>query len=191
MVTIPSSSWKGDMQNKAEDLWKKDIYEKFKTIFLDGRVLEIGAGLSHSRPFFPGTKEYLGLDVVPSVGVNIISIAHEYKEPDGSFDVVCSFSSLEHDMYWKKTLVKMVELTRYGGLVLFSCCFNWKEHGTKRTSPEQSYNTQISEEWANYYENRNADDIKKVWNVDKIFSEYYLGLNPYDDGLLCFWGIKK
>ena len=177
-------------QCPAEDMWKKDIVKRFGRIFKNGRVLEIGSAIANNSGWFPA-KEYIGLDVADSGGVNVVSIAHEYKAPDGSFDAVCSFSALEHDMYWEKTLRKMIRLIRSGGIMFFSCCRNWEEHGTKRTSPEQSLTTQISEEWANYYRNITPEDIEKTLKLDKIFSKYKLGFSQYHDGLTIFWGIKK
>lgn len=178
------------MNCPAENKWKKEIDDKFGHIYKGGKILEIGSAIASSNGYFTDV-EHIGLDVAPGGGVNVVSIAHEYNAPDGSFDAVCSFSAFEHDMYWKKTLKKMVKLTKKGGLIFFSCCMNWEEHGTNKTSPEQSYTTQVNEDWANYYKNITPADIKTVWNLKKLFSEYELGLNPYDDGITAFWGIKR
>jgi hypothetical protein len=172
-------------------MWKREIAEKFKNILnSEAKVLEIGSAIANHGGFFK-VGSYLGMDVAEAPGVDIVSLAHEYKAAPGSFDAVCSFSELEHDIFWRKTLRKMVELTRVGGLVFFSCCLNWEEHGTVETSPEQSLACKLSDEWANYYRNITPADIKKVWDLDKLFSEHQLGLNPYHDGLTAFWGIKK
>jgi hypothetical protein len=68
---------------------------------------------------------------------------------------------------------------------------NWEEHGTNRTSPEQSLTTQISEEWANYYKNLTVKDIKSALKMDDIFKEYVLEVNPHTEGETAFWGIKR
>jgi hypothetical protein len=93
-------------------------------------------------------------------------------------------------MYWKKTIKKMTELTKPGGLVWFVVCSNWEEHGTRRTSPEQSLTTQISDEWADYYKNLTVADIRKGMDFTK-FSHYVLEENPHTNIDTCFWGIKK
>lgn len=174
-----------------EDMWKKDIAEKFADVLNpEAKVLEIGSAIANHKGYFK-VSNYLGMDVSDAPGVDIVSIAHEYKAKPGSFDAVCSFSELEHDLYWKKTLRKMVKLTRSGGLVFFSCCFNWEEHGTQRTSPEQSLANKLSDEWSNYYRNITPDDIRSVWKLDKLFSKYHLGINPWHDGLTVFWGVKQ
>ncbi len=176
--------------SRSEDKWKKELLKKFEDRWEGARLLEIGSALAWQKAMYP-VAEFKGMDVAPGQNVDIVSIAHKYKGENESWDVVCSFSELEHDMYWKKTLKKMVKLTKPGGLIFFSCCLNWEEHGTFRTSPDQSYTTQISKEWGKYYRNVTPDDIRTVWNCDKLFSDYYLGENPYDDGFTCFWGIKR
>jgi SAM-dependent methyltransferase len=175
----------------GENMWTREIAEKFSYILNDkARVLEIGSAIANHKVFFKvGT--YLGLDIAEAPGVDIVSIAHEYKGEPSSFDAVCSFSELEHDMHWKKTLKKMAELTKQNGLVFFSCCYNWEEHGTLRTSPEQSLTTKMGEEWGNYYRNITPDDIRKAWKIDKLFGSYQLGRSQYHDGFTVFWGIRE
>lgn len=172
-------------------MWKEYIANKFADILNSkARVLEIGAALGNFRGILQ-VKEHLTLDVLPGSDINIVSIAHKYKAPAGSFDAVCSTSELEHDMYWKKTLKKMVELTRSGGLIFFSCCKNWEEHGTLNTSPEQSMASQLNEKWGNYYRNITPEDVQKVWDLDRIFSTYEIGVSQFHDGFTVFWGIKR
>jgi len=130
--------------SRSEHKWLREMVDKFSSIFDNARILEIGAAIESKDGVFPNCREYLKLDVHESANVDIVSIAHKYKGEPNSFDAVISFSELEHDMYWKKTLKKMLELTRPGGLILFNCPSNWEEHGTNRTSPEQSYTTKIS-----------------------------------------------
>lgn len=177
--------------SRSEHQWLREMVVKFAHILnQDARVLEIGAAIE-SKSGHVQVKEYVNLDVAEEPDIDVVSIAHKYDAPDNSFDVVWSFSAFEHDMYWKKTLKKMVDLTRPGGLVLFACCLNWEEHGTNRTSPQQSLTTRVNKKWAEYYRNVTPEDVRKVWKLDELFSEYYLGTNPYDDGFTCFWGIKK
>ena len=175
----------------SEDLWKRDIAKRFKDILnRKAKILEIGSAIANQKGFFHVGK-YLGLDVAEAVGVDIVSIAHKYKGKPNSFDAVCSFSALEHDMYWRETLKKMVELTRRGGLVFFSCCFNWEEHGTLGTSPEQSLTNKISKEWGNYYRNVTPNDIRTVWDLEQVFTGYSLGISRFHDGFTVFWGMKR
>lgn len=173
----------------AEQMWLQDVVDAHPKIVNGARILEIGSAIESHSGRFPGSAEHVGLDVAEGGGVDVVSIAHEYKT-DLPFDIVCSFSALEHDMYWKKTLKHMAKLTRSGGLVIISCCRNWEEHGTLRTSPEQSYTTKISAKWANYYRNVSPEDILSNIGIEN-FTVFSVGTNTYDDGITAFWGIKR
>lgn len=176
----------------SENNWKTWLRNEFPDKFKDAAVLDVGAGdiNGNNRDWFKDAKEYIGLDVVPYANVDVVSIAHKYH-PDRQFDIVCSTSALEHDMYWKKTLRRMVELTNPGGLMWFSCCYTWPEHGTKKTSPEQSLTTQISEEWANWYHNVTPKEVLNAIDTDRDFYSFNIGVPNDFNGDTRFWGIKK
>ncbi len=178
--------------NKSEDNWKYWLREKFPDKFKDATVLDIGAGdiNGNNRTWFADANEYIGLDVVPYANVDVVSIAHEYY-PDRQFDIVCSTSALEHDMYWEKTLQRMVELTTPGGLMWFSCCFSWLEHGTNKTTPHQSLTTNMGEEWATWYHNVTPKEVLNTIDTEKEFFAFSVEV-PFDfNGDTRFWGVKK
>lgn len=170
--------------------WAESIKNKFPDYFNGTRVLEIGAANINGsvRELFQNC-EYIGIDVAPYSGVDIVTVAHEYDQIDGYFDVVCSTSELEHDMYWEKTLMKMVNLTRIGGLMFFSCGSLWEEHGTEKYMPSNSLTVGISKEWANYYKNITPNDVTKTIDLNKYFRNYSLGLDSEMD--LTFWGVRR
>lgn len=168
--------------------WIKTIKDKFPTFFENRRVLEFGSvNINGSiRDDFTNC-DYVGVDVAPAQGVDVVSIAHKYNsEP---FDVVYSTSELEHDMYWVKTLKKMVELLNPGGLMFFSCGSLWEEHGTEKYQPGNSLSVGISKEWANYYKNITPNDVTSTLDLNKIFSDWNLSLDSGMD--LTFWGVKR
>ncbi|MFA5013922.1 MAG: methyltransferase domain-containing protein [Actinomycetota bacterium] len=172
--------------------WCQELKNNFPQYFDNVKVLEIGAANINGsfRNFFKANL-YIGLDVQPYGGVDVVCIAHEYDAPDGSFDVVFSTNALEHDMYWQKTLQKMVSLTKSEGLMFFSvpCCV-WKPHGTLDSLPEDSMTAKMDGEWANYYKNITEENVKSVLDIDSIFSKYELGISRFNDTFLNFWGIK-
>ena len=128
----------------------------------------------------------MGLDVWPGANVHIVSVAHEY-DTDELFDVVLSTNALEHDMYWQKTLTKMFDLLKPGGLMFFSVANSWTEHGTRRTSPTDSGTAMIDEpSWNNYYRNLQELDIETALAPMK-FSKSNISTFEKD---LRFWGIK-
>lgn len=178
-----------------QNRWKDELKEKFPQYFNNVRCLDIGSADINgtNKPWFDNC-EYIGLDIAPYKNVDVVSIAHEYDVPDSSFDVVFSTSELEHDMYWKKTLQKMVDLLKPGGFMWFEAPHIWEEHGTKTNSPADSLTVDREEEWANYYKNVSKEDILSVLDLDAIFEKYEL-FYAEKIGQGCestrFWGIKR
>ena len=86
----------------------------------------------------------------------------------------------------------MVNLLKQGGLMVFTCASDGRhEHGTLRTSPENApFLSQFSEEWVNYYKNLNESDIRKVLDINNLFSSFEFQYNPETCDLY-FWGVKK
>ena len=79
-----------------------------------------------------------------------------------------------------------------GGLFVFTCASTGrKEHGTARTSPNDSYGT-ISKlvDMVDYYKNLTEIDVNKVLEFHKTFSVWdtYYNFNSKD---LYFVGIKN
>jgi len=172
---------------------QKEYCEKvkinFPQFFKDIRVLDVGSlDVNGNNRYLFEECEYVGLDVAKGKNVDVISVAHEYNAPQESFDVVISTNSMEHDIYYKLTLQKMVELLRPRGLLLFSVANSFKEHGTKKRASSSSNTSLMNEKWANYYKNLRPKDITDVLNLSEIFSSYKLEVIKKD---LTFWGIKN
>jgi hypothetical protein len=159
----------------------------YPSYFHKKRVLDIGSlDVNGSNRVLFRKCEYIGVDVIPGKGVDVVSIAHEY-EPDKPFDVVLSTNALEHDIHYKKTLKKMIEVLNSGGLMFISAPYKWHVHGTKKVRPHSSGTSKMEGDWANYYKNLNIDDI--IGNIDlELFKEFYIGIAGRD---LRFWGFKK
>ena len=176
--------------NQQTRIWVEDVKSKNPDFFGNSRVLEVGsANINGStRDLFVG-GEYIGIDVAPYSCVDVVVICHEYKEPDESFDVVYSTNSLEHDMYWKKSLRKMYKLTRPGGLMFFMVASTWPEHGCSRHMPEHSLTSLKGKPWLDYYKNLEAKDIVSVLDFNELFTDWEMGL--YYNMAIGFWGRKK
>lgn len=184
-------------QSISEQKWVNEVRAMFPEKFQGADVLDVGsANLNGTyKPFFSqaGCSAYTGIDVLPFNNVDVVGPVHEYN-PGKQYDIVFSASQLEHDMYWKKSLMKFIELTKSGGMIIFSAWSSLDHHGTKDDQPLTSLSSGLDNEWAEYYENRSVEDIKSVWTpkvLKKTFSKYFLEMNPYDDGNVVFWGIKK
>jgi len=90
---------------------------------------------------------------------------------------------LEHDKYWKKSIRKMIDLTKSGGLFIMTCASIGRPvHGTTEEHSWASPHTN------DYYRNISATDFETVVNIHKEFENYSLRYQNCD---LFFYGIKK
>lgn len=156
-------------------------------------VLDIGSqDINGNNRFLFFNYNYTGIDIGPGKNVDVISKGHEFK-PGKQYDVVISTEVLEHDMFWKETLMNIYELAKPGKLILFTCASTGRsEHGTIRSEGPKAFSSPLTaqiEEWMNYYKNLTEEDIKSVWDVDKLFSYYYFEYQPQSCDLY-FFGIK-
>lgn len=125
-----------------------------------GRVLEVGSYDVNGtiRDLFGG--DYLGVDLTPGPGVDLVASGTDLDDPDG-FDVTVSTECFEHDPRWRETFANMARLTRPGGLTVFTCASRGRvEHGTRRTLVGDSPGTQA--EGSDYYRNVTADDFTGI-----------------------------
>jgi len=156
------------------------------------KVLDIGSlDINGNNKVLFTNSDYTGLDIAEGKNVDVVSIAHEFKTKE-KYDVVCSTECLEHDIHWQKTLKKMVQLTRKGGLMFLTCATTGRiEHGTINAHPDTSPNT-IAQggEWATYYKNLTKEEIDLVLKSGTNFKDFDYIVNGQANDLY-FWGIKK
>lgn len=157
--------------------------------FTDCSVLDIGSlDINGNNRWLFSNYTYVGVDVGPGKNVDVVSKGHEYTS-DQLFDIVISTECFEHDMYYPLTLENCANLTRPGGMFMFTCATTGRaEHGTRRTRPQDA--PLLDGEWGDYYKNLTEEDIREVLAVDQIFEKYqfYVDHRNHD---LSFWGIKK
>jgi len=177
------------MAHPNQQKYCEDIKKRFSDFFRNKKILDIGSlDVNGNNRYLFEDCNYIGLDVAEGKNVDVVSVAHEYDAKDESFDVVMSTNALEHDIHYKETLKKMVQLLRPEGLMFFTGSHSIKEHGTQRRAPTSSNTSKMNKKWASYYKNFNPKDIKEVLNLDDIFEVYKLDVYMKD---LRFWGIKK
>ena len=183
------------MSHPRQQYFYQSVKNGYPHLFTDVKVLDIGSLdiNGNTRHFFSHPYYYIGLDLAPGPNVDVVCPAHLY-DCGFKFDVVVSGECFEHDMYYARSLNNMVNLLKPGGLMIFSCATDGRpEHGTLRTTPHDApFLSQLGEEWGNYYKNLNESDIRKVLDVDNLFSNFEFTTNLlYDVCDLYFWGIKK
>jgi hypothetical protein len=169
----------------------KSVKEKFPQFFKYVDVCDIGSlDINGNNRYLFDKYTYIGVDVGEGKNVDVISKGHEFTH-SVLFDVVISTECFEHDMYWEKTLDNVVNnLLAPGGLFLFSCATTGRpEHGTRRTTPENSPLTAEQGEWSDYYKNLTEEDVKGSLDMS-LFSQYEFSIG-HETKDLYFWGIKK
>jgi SAM-dependent methyltransferase len=178
------------MAHREQQDFISSVKDRFPEKFKGVRVLDIGSlDINGNNRFAFEDYEYIGIDIGEGNNVDVICRGHEFKDGKG-FDVVISTECFEHDEFWNLTIQNATNLTKSNGVFLFSCATTGRpEHGTRRTSPQDSpFTSQIEND---YYMNLTEEDVRTAIDVDKYFSEYYFFARDVHPNDLYFWGIKK
>lgn len=178
------------MHPEARD-FTLSVKSKFPSFFKNKRVLDVGSGdINGNNRFLFEDCEYDGNDVFAGENVTIVSKTSNLQFPSETFDTIISTECFEHDPEYKESFKKIVEMLKPGGLFVFTCASTGRrEHGTRRTSPNDSYGTIGNiEGWQDYYKNLTFEDLCDSIDIN-IFDSFEHSYNPvkYD---LYFWGIK-
>lgn len=150
-------------------------------------VIEIGSLDINGtvRDFFDNPKTYIGVDVGPGSGVDLVANGEDVDFPGNHFDIAISAECFEHNPEWIATFANMHRMAKTA--VIFTCASDGRpEHGTTRTDPGSS---PLTLQW-DYYRNLNEDDFRDEFDLDGMFSDYGFTYNGKSHDLY-FWGIKK
>jgi SAM-dependent methyltransferase len=93
------------------------VVRSAQTSILEVGSLDINGSL---REFAPGCR-YVGIDMAPGPGVDLVCEGQDFDPGEDRFDVVWSAECMEHNPYWEATVKNMVRLLRPGGLFVLSC----------------------------------------------------------------------
>lgn len=157
-------------------------------------VVDFGSlDINGNNRFLFFNYNYTGVDIGKGRNVDVVSTTHEFSS-DILYDFVISTEALEHDMHWEKSLVNMEKLLKPGRMMLITCASTGRpEHGTLKSEGPEAFSSPLTsqvEEWMNYYRNLTEEDIRSVWDVDKIFAAYNFIYQPQAHDLY-FVGIKR
>lgn len=160
------------------------------TCFSGTKVLEIGSyDVNGSVRQFFGEASYCGTDLMEGPGVDLVADGHLLTHEDDTYDITLSCECFEHNPHWAATFLNMHRMTRPGGFVLFTCATRGRlEHGTQRTSPDESPGSQ-DVGW-NYYRNLSAVDFTREFSIEEMFSEHLFLTNRRSKDLY-FLGAKN
>src|SRR5262249_6508654 len=98
-----------------------------ETFALPGPVLEVGSyrvpgqeGLADLRGLFPG-RDYVGLDVRPGPGVDLLGDVEALPQEDGSVGTVLALSTFEHVRRFWQGFAEVRRVLRPDGALLVAC----------------------------------------------------------------------
>ena len=197
------------MAHKEQKDYLDKIKSQFPQAFTNKKVLDIGSFNvnGNEEPWFDNC-EFIGLDIGPGEGVDIVCPANEYDAPDGTFDTIISCECWEHNPFYKESIQNAVRMLKPNGFFIFSCATTGRPvHGTKTQDKidRENHKTQqgnssknwitmpnvFNENWDNeYYKNVTEEDVRECIDIDNIFSDYKFEVETNHCDLY-FWGIKK
>lgn len=96
-------------------------------------ILEIGSrdvtGVTR-RDLFHNAADFVGLDIHPGRGVDVVGDAHRLSHilPSERFDAVVAMSVFEHLLFPWKVVIEMNAVMKVGGLVFISTHPTWPAH---------------------------------------------------------------
>jgi SAM-dependent methyltransferase len=178
------------IQAKDFTIFVKSILGEY---FIDKNVLDVGSGdINGNNRFLFKNCKYEGNDVIQAPNVTIVSKTKNLPYENETFDTIISTECFEHDPTYKESFLKIYDMLKKDGLFCFTCASTGRaEHGTRRTSPHDSYGTMGKlEDMSDYYKNLTEQDLNDVLNLNELFSVWD---TYYDSGHkdLFFLGIKK
>lgn len=160
--------------------------------FTNKRVLDVGSGdINGNNRFLFDNCEYDGNDVIQAHNVTIVSKTKDLPFQDNAFDTIISTECFEHDPEYSESFRKIYKMLKPDGLFCFTCASTGRaEHGTRRTSPTDSYGTigQL-EDMSDYYKNLTVEHLNEVLNLKELFSVWDTYYNAESKDLY-FVGIK-
>jgi hypothetical protein len=173
------------MSHAAQLNWFEKIRRINPIWFTHVHVLEIGSLNINGtiRGLYDNPITYIGVDVGPGPGVDLVADGSTLDYPDNSFDVTVSAECFEHNPEWVATFANMHRMAKTA--VLMTCASEGRtEHGTSRNDPASSPHT------GDYYRNLTQADFEHEFDLDSMFSEYKFEYNPRACDLY-FYGIKR
>lgn len=149
-----------------------DLRNTYK--FAPGKVLEVGSQDVNGsiRPHFQDAESYLGIDMAPGNGVDVVLCSHAIPKiwEDGYFDTVISCECLEHDLKpWQTVKALHNVLRRNGHMLITTPTFGFGLHRYPR----------------DYF--RFGEDAYREW----IFAGFkVIKYQQEEDNIICCFGQK-
>jgi SAM-dependent methyltransferase len=180
------------MHNEARDftIFVKKILADY---FMNKRVLDVGSGdINGNNRFLFDNCHYDGNDVIEANNVTIVSKTKDLPFARNTFDTIISTECFEHDPEYELSFKKIYEMLKPNGLFCFTCASSGRhEHGTRRTTPIDSYGTIGNlKDMIDYYKNLTQVDLNNVLDLNASFVVWDTYYNSISKDLY-FVGIKR
>jgi cyclopropane fatty-acyl-phospholipid synthase-like methyltransferase len=130
--------------------------------------------------------------VIQAKNVTIVSKTKDLDFTDNTFDTIVSTECFDNDTEYNESFVNIYIMLKPDGFFFFTCASSGRnEHGTRRTSPSESYGTIGNlEDMSDYYKNITEMDLNEVLNLNELFTVWDTYYNKVSKDLY-FLGIKK
>ena len=149
------------------------VKQTLSDFFANKRVLDVGSGdINGNNRYLFDNCHYDGNDVIEANNVTVVSKTKDLPFVNHLFDTIISTECFEHDPEYAESFVKIHNMLKPGGLLCFTCASTDRpEHGTRRTSPGDSYGTIGNlDDMSDYYKNLTEIDVNEVLQFNKLFS---------------------
>jgi SAM-dependent methyltransferase len=161
--------------------------------FKNKNVLDVGSGdINGNNRYLFEDCMYQGNDVIEAQNVTIVSKTKDLPFVSCYFDTIVSTECFEHDPEYIESFQKIYDMLKLNGLFCFTCASTGRgEHGTRRTSPGDSYGTiGRLEDMSDYYKNLTVSELNHALDLNEKFSCWnsYYNSSSHD---LYFVGIKR
>ena len=169
------------------------VKQTLSDFFANKRVLDVGSGdINGNNRYLFDNCHYDGNDVIEANNVTVVSKTKDLPFVNQLFDTIISTECFEHDPEYAESFVKIHNMLKPGGLFCFTCASTDRpEHGTRQTSPGDSYGTIGNlDDMSDYYKNLTAQDLNAVLPLNQLFSAWDTYYNNSSKDLY-FIGIKK
>lgn len=178
------------MSHPAQQSFVGSLKIRFPEAFTRSRVVEIGSlNINGSvRQFFENPVCYIGVDLAAGRDVDVVCEGQRYAGETGAFDCAISTECFEHNPEWVATFWNMWRMLKSRGLFVLTCATaGRKEHGTARTTPQDSPFT-VARGWD--YHNLTEGDFRRIADFNCLFESFAFDVrtSPAD---LFFWGVKR
>ena len=109
------------MAHQAQQDFLISVKNQFPDKFNNCKVLDIGSlDINGNNRYLFENYDYTGVDIGAGPNVDVVCKGHEFKS-DTQFDIVISTECFEHDIFYKETILNAINLTKSGGLFVFTC----------------------------------------------------------------------